>query len=78
MDAVYRYAIHIKLVLFWLPFGVHPAKNGVSLTDDGRFVATYGFLRVENRSTTSATRTSPRVIAGGLPQERVCRSSTTD
>jgi hypothetical protein len=47
MDRAFRYAIDIKLALFWLPFGVRPAKNGVSLTDDGRFVATYGFLRVE-------------------------------
>jgi hypothetical protein len=47
MDTAFRYAIDIKLALFWLPFGVRPAKNGVSLTDDGRFVATYGFLRVE-------------------------------
>jgi hypothetical protein len=47
MDAVFKYAIDAKLALFWLPFGVRPAKDGVELTDDRRFVATYGFLRVE-------------------------------
>jgi len=31
----------------WLPYGVRPSKDGVTLTDDGRFVATYGFMRVE-------------------------------
>jgi hypothetical protein len=47
MEAVFKYAIDIKLAPFWLPFGVRPAKDGVHLTDDGRFVATYGFLRVD-------------------------------
>jgi hypothetical protein len=47
MDTVFKYAIDIKLALFWLPFGVRPAKDGVHLTDHGRFVATYGFLRVD-------------------------------
>jgi hypothetical protein len=47
MDAVFKYAIDTKLALSWLPFGVRPAKDGVEFTDDRRFVATYGFLRVE-------------------------------
>jgi hypothetical protein len=41
------YANDRKLALFWLPFGVRPSRDGVTLTDDGRFVATFGFLRVE-------------------------------
>jgi len=44
---VFRYATDIKLAPFWLPFGVRPSKQGVTLTDDGRFVATFGFLSVE-------------------------------
>jgi hypothetical protein len=44
---LFRYASDIKLAPFWLPFGVRPSKDGVMLTDDGRFVATFGFLRVE-------------------------------
>jgi hypothetical protein len=44
---VFRYAVDRKLTPFWLPFGVRPSKDGVTLTDDGRFVATFGFVRVE-------------------------------
>jgi hypothetical protein len=47
MDAVFKYAIDYKLAPFWLPLGVRPSKNAVTLTDDGRFVATFGFLRLE-------------------------------
>lgn len=47
MTELFRYASDIKLAPFWLPFGVRPSKDGVMLTDDGRFVATFGFLRVE-------------------------------
>ena len=47
MTAVFRYETDPKLAVFWLPFGVRPSKDGVTITDDGRFVATYGFLRVE-------------------------------
>jgi hypothetical protein len=35
------------LAPFWLPFGVRPSKDGVTITDDGTFRATYGFFRVE-------------------------------
>ncbi len=47
MTEVFRYATDIKLAPFWLPFGVRPSKDGVTLTDDGRFVAKFGFLHVE-------------------------------
>ena len=47
MTEVFRYAVDRKLTPFWLPFGVRTAKDGVTLTDDGRFVATFGFVRVE-------------------------------
>jgi hypothetical protein len=47
----FRYAIDKKFVPLWLPFGVRPSKDGVTLTDDGRFVATYGFIRLETRVT---------------------------
>jgi len=47
MDQVFPYAIDRKLTLFWAPFGVRPSKDGVTITDDGRFVATFGLLRVE-------------------------------
>jgi len=47
VNEVFRYAIDKRLALMWLPYGVRPSKDGVTLTDDGRFVATYGFMRVE-------------------------------
>ena len=31
----------------WLGAGVVPWRDGVTVTDDGRFVATFGLLRVE-------------------------------
>jgi len=29
-----------------VPFGLRPAKDGVTLTDDGSFVATFGFFKL--------------------------------
>jgi hypothetical protein len=43
----FPYAIDKKLAVFWAPFGVRPSKDGVTLTDSGRFVATFGLLRLE-------------------------------
>jgi hypothetical protein len=43
----FPYAIDKKLAVFWVPFGVRPSKDGVTLTDSGRFVATFGLLRLE-------------------------------
>jgi hypothetical protein len=47
VSRVFRYDVDIKLAPFWAPFGVRPSKDGVTLTDDERFVASYGFLHVE-------------------------------
>jgi len=47
MSEVFRYAIDKKFFPMWLPFGVRPSKDGVTLTDDGQFVATYGLIRIE-------------------------------
>src|SRR3981189_2224522 len=44
---VFRYAIDKKFLPLLLPLGLRPSKDGVTLTDDGRFIATYGFLRLE-------------------------------
>ena len=44
---MFLYAVDKRLAPFWLPFGVRPAKDGVTITDEGRFVATFGFLRVQ-------------------------------
>ena len=47
MSEVFRYAIDKRFFPLLLTYGVRPSKDGVTLTDDGRFVATYGFMRVE-------------------------------
>jgi hypothetical protein len=47
MSQFFGYAVDRKLAPFWLPFAARPAHDGVTITDEGRFVATYGFLRIE-------------------------------
>jgi hypothetical protein len=47
VSSFFPYAVDAKLAPFWLPFGVRPSKDGVTLTDDGRFVAKFGFVRLE-------------------------------
>jgi hypothetical protein len=47
MNERFPYAVDMKFAPFWLPFGVRPSKDGVTLTDDGRFIATYGLIRIE-------------------------------
>jgi hypothetical protein len=47
VSEVFRYAVDKRFFPLLLTFGLRPSKDGVTLTDDGRFVATYGFLRIE-------------------------------
>jgi len=47
MAEFFPYAVDKRLAPFWLPFGVRPSKDGVTITDDGTFRATYGLVRVE-------------------------------
>ena len=47
MSEVFRYAIDKRFFPLLLTLGLRPSKDGVTLTDDGRFVATYGFFRIE-------------------------------
>jgi hypothetical protein len=47
MSTLYRYAFDMRLVAFWGPFGVRQGNDGVTLTDDGRLRATFGFLKLE-------------------------------
>ena len=42
----FPYAYDRRLAPLWLPFR-WPGEQGVTLTDDGRFVARYGPLRAE-------------------------------
>ena len=47
MSEVFPYAVDKRFVAIWGPFGVRPSKDGVTLTDQGRVIATYGFSRLE-------------------------------
>ena len=47
MAEFFPYAVDKRLTPFWLPFGVRPGRDGVSITDDGMFRATFGFLKLE-------------------------------
>jgi hypothetical protein len=42
----FGYDIDGRYLPVLLPFLVRPSKDGVTLTDDGSFVATFGFLQV--------------------------------
>lgn len=46
MGQLFTYAVDMKFAPMWAPFGVRPWRDGVTLTDD-RFLATFGFLRLE-------------------------------
>ncbi len=47
MSQFFPYAVDMNFAPIWLPFGVRPSKDWVTITDDGRFRATFGFLRLE-------------------------------
>jgi hypothetical protein len=47
MGTFYRYSFDKRLIGFWAPFGVRRTRDGVTLTDDGRLLATFGFLKLE-------------------------------
>ena len=47
MTEFFAYAVDKRLAPFWLPFGFRPSKDGVAITDDGTFRATFGFVKSE-------------------------------
>jgi hypothetical protein len=47
MATFYGYSFDKRLIAFWAPFGVRRSRDGVTLTDDGQFRATFGFLKLE-------------------------------
>ena len=44
MSKVFKYAVDYRFVLMWAPFGFRPKKDAVTITDDDRFVATFGLF----------------------------------
>lgn len=51
MSRHFTYAVDMKFAPMWAPFGVRPWKDGVTITDEGLVMTTYGFLRMETRLT---------------------------
>jgi hypothetical protein len=45
----FGYAIDKRYLPVLLPFLLRPAKDGVTLTDEGSFVATFGLFKVETQ-----------------------------
>jgi hypothetical protein len=46
MSQFFPYDFDTRFVALWLAFGARPSRDGVTLTDDGHFAATFGFFRV--------------------------------
>lgn len=47
MAEFFSYAVDKRLAPFWLPFGLRPGRDGVTITDGGTVLATFGFLKLE-------------------------------
>ncbi len=47
MTQHFSYAIDQRYLPLLLPFGLRRSKDGVTLSDDGTFTATFGFLKLE-------------------------------
>ena len=46
-DAFFPFRFDRRFAAFWVPFGARPGRDGVTLTGDGRFRATFGYLKVD-------------------------------
>jgi len=47
VSAFFPYDFDNRFAAMWWPLGARPGKDGVTLTDDGCFMATYGRKRLE-------------------------------
>lgn len=47
MSEFFPYGFDRRFMPMWLGAGALPWRDGVTITDDGRFVATFGLLRVD-------------------------------
>jgi hypothetical protein len=54
MSGAFSYDYDLRFAPLWAPFRFAPGHQGVTLTDDGRFVARFGLLRVETPLTNIA------------------------
>lgn len=47
MSSFFPYAFDKRLAAFWWPLGARPGRDGVTITDEGLLVASYGRKRLE-------------------------------
>jgi hypothetical protein len=48
MTDFFAYAVDPRLAPFWLPFGLRPSRDGVTIDEEnGTFAATFGFLSLK-------------------------------
>jgi len=47
MAEFFTFAVDKRLAPFWLPFGFRPGRDGVTITDDGTFLASSGAGRLQ-------------------------------
>jgi hypothetical protein len=47
VTSFFKFSVDKRLALFWLPFGLRPSTDGVTITDGEKFMATFGFLKLE-------------------------------
>ena len=45
-ERFFAYRLDLRLAPLWAAFGLRPSKDGVTLTADGRLVATFGLLKL--------------------------------
>lgn len=60
-DRFFPYDFDLRFMWIWRPFGARPSVDGVTITDHGMLIATYGRLRVETpvSNVKDATKTGP-------------------
>ncbi len=60
-DRFFPYDFDPRFLFIWAPLGARPKRDGVTLTDSGEFVATFGRLRVETplSNIKDASKTGP-------------------
>lgn len=65
MAEFFSYAVDKRLAPFWLPFGLRPGRDGVTITDGGTFLATFGFLKLETPLANIDEPHTPATTGGG-------------
>jgi len=60
-DRFFPYDFDQRFSWIWYPFGARPDRDGVALTEDGHFVATFGRYRVDTplSNIKAANKTGP-------------------